>query len=524
MTLLVPDDSENVDRLPTGQVNRENVPAQSAPEDEGQRGPSEQSATVSGDSSAEPEDDNETPQATPRSASDEGSGASNGSDAAPSAVAFASPRALAVLSAGGSHTCRLGSDGSAECWGLSRYDRTSPEPGSFAAIASGGAHSCGLRQNGVVDCWGWNDFGQAQDQPDRFVMISAGHRHTCGVKADETVVCWGSDEYGQTDEPEGAFISVAAGFRHSCAVRSNGAVECWGWNGNGQAEDQTGVFTSVTVGDHHSCGLQPSGEIVCWGGNDVGQLDRPLGHFLAISAGAQHTCGLQMNETVQCWGGNDYGQTDAPSGPFVAVTAGRSHTCALRSDQAHTCWGSNEYGQVSAQPTVPSATPTAEQRPADQSQAVSPAPETDTTDCLVVGLGLVEPLSADSIENATQFFGSWTEGDCPSAFNGLPYSDRYSFVLNAEGLVSIHVAGLSRDMDLTLSLFNAYGSHVLDGYVVSAISNRGKAIERIWLSPGEYLIEVSVAGQPELGDYRLSLWAERREQDDAMEDDGRLEE
>ncbi|WP_420444035.1 hypothetical protein [Candidatus Poriferisodalis sp.] len=64
-----------------------------------------------------------------------------------------------------------------------------PTPATFTAVSAGGSHSCGLRSNGSVTCWG-NNSGQMVVPSGSFTAVSAGHNHSCGVRSDGSVTCW----------------------------------------------------------------------------------------------------------------------------------------------------------------------------------------------------------------------------------------------------------------------------------------------------------------------------------------------
>lgn len=80
------------------------------------------------------------------------------------------------ISAGGDHSCALGSGGAAFCWG----DNPVGEPGNgtnadsnvpvavlgglaFDQNSTGGDHTCGLTTDGIAHCWGHNSLGQLGD-------------------------------------------------------------------------------------------------------------------------------------------------------------------------------------------------------------------------------------------------------------------------------------------------------------------------------------------------------------------------
>ncbi len=62
---------------------------------------------------------------------------------------------FASISAGESHTCGVGADGSVGCWGDSTFGKTTPPVGEFSSISAGDSHTCGVRIDGTVVCWGW---------------------------------------------------------------------------------------------------------------------------------------------------------------------------------------------------------------------------------------------------------------------------------------------------------------------------------------------------------------------------------
>ncbi len=250
------------------------------------------------------------------------------------------------VSAGGRHTCAIGTSDAVQCWGWNIYGQVPPPTGAFAAVAAGGGHTCALRASGAVECWGLDDYGQAAAPPGSFTVISGGGSHNCGLLVGGDVDCWGQDLFGQSTPPAGTFAAVDAGGFHSCGINAGGTLECWGLNNSGQSTPPVGTFTAVSTGGYHSCGITTGGTLACWGLNDDGQASPPGGAFVAVTAGYFYTCALTSGGALQCWGLNAWGQASPPAGEFTAITAGGQHACAMTAGGEIQCWGLNDDGQT----------------------------------------------------------------------------------------------------------------------------------------------------------------------------------
>ena len=253
-----------------------------------------------------------------------------------------------AISAGRLHSCAVDLGQQAWCWGSNAQGElgfgTVGPPDAAAifatplvasanvkAIVTGGLHTCAVGTNGAAACWGYNVAGQLgtsdvtttgtptavvggltfrtdpavifhSPSPDFPLppgpFIAAGQDHTCGIATDNETYCWGLNENGQLGDASrtnrtiptsvsGAdvFVAVTAGLSHTCALNGSGAAFCWGDNSHGQLGDGTQddrttptpvagglLFAYIKAGDISTCGLTSTGVAYCWGDNEYGQL------------------------------------------------------------------------------------------------------------------------------------------------------------------------------------------------------------------------------------------------------------
>lgn len=195
--------------------------------------------------------------------------------------------------AGRDHTCAVGTDDRAYCWGapgrvggnaVPGEDQLEPIPvfdasmGDVTHLSVGVDHTCAIDVGGEPWCWGGDDRGQFGDGSSNTVtsfpvatdsfgtgnanQISSGMFHTCAV--DHAILyCWGEDGLGRLGDgqasdgtsPAGSVagaVQAAAGGAHTCLLTSDGGVWCTGYNGNGQlgtgTYDNRSIFTAVRPG------------------------------------------------------------------------------------------------------------------------------------------------------------------------------------------------------------------------------------------------------------------------------------
>ena len=292
-------------------------------------------------------------------------------------------------------------------------DSTGPDGGgptnNVLAISAGGSHSCALRTDGVAFCWGQNTSGQLGDgttdnssTPVRvdtdltFRAISAGDTHTCALTAANDAYCWGDNVHGQVGGGAAAeinlpptlvsatkFSSISAGMDHSCGIATNLTAWCWGQAllGDGPTRTRRATPVQVTGGNYNAisaaanftCALTTTGAARCWGQGAGGTLgngaedeeDQPQAvsgdrSYTAISAGIGHVCAIQATTSdAWCWGANNVGQLGPDSvnakslapvkvagdRDWLAIDASELHSCGVASNGTW-CWGRNTVGQL----------------------------------------------------------------------------------------------------------------------------------------------------------------------------------
>jgi alpha-tubulin suppressor-like RCC1 family protein len=247
------------------------------------------------------------------------------------------------VAAGRDHSCALTTGGKVFCWGKNEFGQlgngtvrnSSATPVAvksgvtFRAISAGSTHTCALGTDNAAYCWGDN---------------LSGAVGSTMYQAEPTPVDIDRGRYG--------FAQIVAGGNTTCALTAQGEAYCWGENRHGQAgvgnrderipigrKAQRDVrFSNLMLGERHACGLSRSGEsgdLFCWGDNALGQLGNgasadPRGltvptqvqaveRFVSIATGASHTCGVAQDGGVYCWGDNSRKQLAPLTDPKVAL-------------------------------------------------------------------------------------------------------------------------------------------------------------------------------------------------------------
>lgn len=245
----------------------------------------------------------------------------------------------------------------------------------FRSLAIGPFHSCGLGEDGLAYCWG--DVAKTgSPEIDPSCATHAGMYRSCRF-----------DPLPVSGSP--VFLDISAGTSETCGVTGEGDVWCWG----GELEL---LFAGTPIreieGDREQgCGLSGDGRAFCWGSNRSGQLGlgapdtlehpEPISvqtelRFVALATGRDYGCGLTSEGSAYCWGSNASGQLGigesaescpVPSGAdsvpcspipiavegghiFSEIAADYGATCGVTSGGEVYCWGSGRYGQIGPEP------------------------------------------------------------------------------------------------------------------------------------------------------------------------------
>ena len=311
----------------------------------------------------------------------------------------------------------VGSDGNAYAWGNNTYGqlgdgttvypRTTPvivkkptgTPSNFTyvQVSAGGSHSLALGSDGYAYAWGNNGAGQlgnnttsgdnANPVPVRVrdpnsptdtgkglkaIQVSAGSNHSLALGSDGNVYAWGNDSYGQlgngatgnprttpviVKKPTGTpsaftYVQVSAGNNYSLALGSDGYAYAWGNNPYGQLGNNTSSGLSsvpvrvcnpstrsnvntglkaiqISAGFYHSMAVGSDGYAYAWGNNPNGQLGN----------------NTRLSSTVPVRVRNSDNPSDASTGlKAIQISAGGWHSLAIDTDGNTWAWGANWYG------------------------------------------------------------------------------------------------------------------------------------------------------------------------------------
>jgi hypothetical protein len=284
---------------------------------------------------------------------------------------LASP-AITGLVTTGMHSCGVGSDTKAYCWGASFNGEVGngyAGAGDYQAVIATPTSVEGSLGSGVVQVAAGaheSTFGSGRTWTSGF---------SAARKADGSVYCWGHSTCGTSPLSvksvpvqvplASAAIDLSAGYRMACAVLGTGSVQCWGADYGTGVQTIGGVATAskVSVGYQGACALLSGGQVACWGSqNDRGQLgtgdtNAPGATSASAVSGVSgavelvvmrdRSCVRFADKSLRCWG-REPGDGSASSyspvtvagiGPSKQIVGVGPATCSLREDGRPQCWG-----------------------------------------------------------------------------------------------------------------------------------------------------------------------------------------
>ena len=337
-------------------------------------------------------------------------GTGNSNDATTPAL-VSGGHSYATITAGSQHTCAILDTGAVYCWGDNSNgqlgdDTTTDknQPTQIAgtglqaiSLSAGGSHTCLVTSQGLADerttkCWGDNTYGQLGDSSNtdssspawisnsNHVSITAGSDHTCAIVEDGSMECWGRNSHTQLGQdssvgttaknsPQEVMFggisqtsSPVQSTTTATGVTSNASfdvkyLDADNWEAsptNGGAGYTTGdeitLLIGTTVIDYtiNSNDLNTNNEIY------VKLTEGSLPYVKSMTLGKDLTCIIDSTDSIECVGDNYEGQigvgytsnyvTNLQSinvNNAIGITANGHTVCSVLSSDDFDCWGDN---------------------------------------------------------------------------------------------------------------------------------------------------------------------------------------
>lgn len=286
--------------------------------------------------------------------------------------------------AGTNHTCAILLSGSnAYCWGDNTYGQlgnksntSSKSPvyvknstgaifKSVNSITVGASHTCAIGTDYKAYCWGKSDNGRLGIGPKQ----ACGNIPFIGYKCTDIPAVVPDNVNIPTiirngDYSGGIYQEIAAGLDFTCAIGYNKITYCWGNNTSAQlgnvyaglyalspVSTQIGFLTSENTAQKvsansqaiHTCISITTNRPFCWGSNDNGQLGSKwlvsvMGYNFSIPVSVAPT---PVNKDII-----DENAINLYDKQISAISVGREHTCAIDLNGWAYCWGLNSTGQL----------------------------------------------------------------------------------------------------------------------------------------------------------------------------------
>ncbi|MGA9142115.1 MAG: hypothetical protein WBZ29_17965 [Methanocella sp.] len=340
------------------------------------------------------------------------------------------PGHFVAISAGSSHTLGLKDDGTVWACGSDYYGECGIAPEvvqnssyirpwtkmdgltSVMAISAGGSLSMALKSDGTVWTWGiGNMLGDGTSDEHAHPVpvqvpglswikaIAAGQNYAFALKEDGTVMGWGDNTNGLLGNgmPIGlhkavwptyysyipvqvnglsGITHIAATMGNPVALKSDGTVWTWGYIPSVKVADNVlppseivGISNAIDVagGNYHIDILKDDGTVWTVSGDIQyclpGATERPmqvaeLREIADISAIDEHTLARSKDGSIWAWGQNYYGQlgdgtekdrsspVKVPLSDIAVISAGMHFSIAVSGDGTVWAWGNDQSGQL----------------------------------------------------------------------------------------------------------------------------------------------------------------------------------
>jgi alpha-tubulin suppressor-like RCC1 family protein len=358
-----------------------------------------------------------------------GNGATTGNISTP-VTTFAGGTNWKQVSSGNQHTAAIKTDGTLWVWGVVTSGRlgnaqvtthrstpvtTFAGGNNWKQVSAGGSHTAAIKTDGTLWTWGYGVSGRLGNGVttgnistpvttfaggNNWKQVSGGFNFMAAIKTDGTLWTWGAGSTGRLGNnqtsirstPVTTFVGgtnwkqVGNGDAHTAAIKTDGTLWTWGTGTSGQLGNNqtTNSLTPVTTfaggnnwkqvssgttGTTHIAAIKTDGTLWIWGNCLNGRL------------GNGATTGNRLTPVTTFAGGTNWKQ----------VSTGTSHTAAIKTDGTLWTWGLGTNGRLGDAQVTSRSTPVTTFAGGNNWKQVSPGGQ--HTAAVQAGINAEYPLS-----------------------------------------------------------------------------------------------------------------------------------